>query len=87
MKTEDKSPGKPEKPEIVIHIDKTQYRAPKSPMTGAELRALGAVGSDYDLWQKVPGKDDLLVDPATVIELKNGDHFYTAPGTLNPGGW
>jgi len=77
---------KPEpKGDIVIHIDKKQYRAPKEEMTGAELRALAGITDKYDLWKKVPGGDDIKIGRDEVVVLKNGDHFYTAPSTLNPG--
>lgn len=73
------------KDKIVIHIDKKEYKAPKNPMTGAEIKALGEVPTNYDLWLKVPGKDDQPIADGTSVTLKNGDHFYSAPSTLNPG--
>lgn len=71
---------------IVILIDKQEFKTSKNPMTGAELKALAAIGSNYDLWRKVPGKDDERIADTTSVTLKNGDHFYSAPSTLNPGG-
>jgi hypothetical protein len=70
---------------IVIHIDKKEFRAPKNPMTGQELKELGGVPANYDLWHKIPGKDDDRVGDDESVQLKNGDHFYSAPSTLNPG--
>src|SRR5688572_29748803 len=70
----------------VIHIDGTQHRAPVNPMSGAQLKALGGVSNKYDLWKKVPGRDDLKIADSDSVGLKNGDHFYSAPSTLNPGG-
>jgi hypothetical protein len=69
-----------------IHIDNTLHKAPKNPMTGRELKQLGSVAANYDLWKKVPGKDDFRIGDGDVIDLKPGDHFYSAPGSLNPGG-
>ena len=72
---------------IVIHIDKKEFRAPKNPMTGRELKELGGVPANYDLWHKIPGKDDQRVADDESVQLKNGDHFYSAPSTLNPGAY
>jgi hypothetical protein len=71
---------------IKIHIDKQLRDAPKTPVTGAELKAIGAVKDGFDLFQKIPGKDDNLIKDADTIDLKNGDQFYSAPSSLNPGG-
>jgi hypothetical protein len=73
---------------IPISIDKEPLKAPKSPMTGAELRALPEpdIASDRDLWLEVPGPaDDVLVTLDRNLDLKPGMHFYTAPSTINPG--
>ena len=72
---------------VKIHIDKELYESP-DPTTGAALYVLGKIDvSKYDLWKKVPGKgdDDLIPNDTTVIDLKNGDHFYSAQKNLNPG--
>jgi hypothetical protein len=70
---------------IKIHIDKKLCDAPKETMSGAELKTLGGVKSDRDLFKTIPGKDDLLVKDADLVTLKPGDHFYSAPSSLNPG--
>lgn len=75
--------------EIAIHIENKPYKAPKTPMTGAELRLLAEphIESDRDLFLTVPGKpDDLPIDDSTAVDLKPGMHFYSAPKTINPGG-
>lgn len=79
-------PGGP--PFIPVSIDNKPYKAPHSPITGAELRALPDpdVPVDRDLWLEVPGSDDdIKVLPTATIEVKSGAQFYTAPGTINPG--
>lgn len=73
-------------PPIKIHIDKKLYTASKETMNGADLKILGEIKSDRDLFQKVPGKDDLLIKDPDSVQLKNGDQFYSAPSSLNPGG-
>ncbi len=77
-----------DKTHIPITIDKEPFKAPKTPMTGAELRALPKpdVPGDRDLWLEVPGSgDDILIEPTRNVDLKPGMHFYTAPRTINPG--
>ena len=72
--------------EVVIIIDKKQYRSP-NPTTGAALYALAGVPGDHDLFLEVQGHGDdtLIQNSATPVELKNGSHLYTAQRTLNPG--
>lgn len=73
--------------EVSIIIDKKEHKSP-NPTTGAALYVLGGVKPDHDLWEEVPGRgDDLLIaNSSTPIALKDGEHFYTAKKTLNPGG-
>jgi hypothetical protein len=74
---------------IPIHIENKPYKAPKTPMTGAELRALAEpdVSADRDLFLTVPGPaDDRLVGDNEPIDLEPGMHFYSAPRSINPGG-
>lgn len=72
--------------EISIIIDKKEYKAPKEEMTGAELKVLGNVGSDRDLFEEMPGKqDDKKISDNETVHLKDGMHFYSVPKTINPG--
>jgi hypothetical protein len=84
-KAESKDKDKDKDHDIQIHIDNKGYKASKNPMTGTELKQLGGIAGNYDLWQKVPGKDDKLIKDSDSVQLKNGDHFYSAPSSLNPG--
>lgn len=70
--------------EVTIHIDKQEFKVP-SPQTGEQLRDLGNVGSDYDLWEEVPGGQDKLIEPTDSVELKNGEHFFSVQKSINPG--
>jgi hypothetical protein len=72
--------------EVTIIIDKKEKKSP-NPTTGAALYQLGEVAAGYDLWKEVPGKgdDELIPNDGTPEMLKNGDHFYTAQSSLNPG--
>lgn len=79
----------PHEDHIPIQIDHKPYKAPKTPMTGAELKALAdpPIGNDRDLFRVVPGPaDDVLVNDGDSVDLQPGMHFYTAPKTINPGG-
>lgn len=72
--------------ETTIHIDKKVLKSP-DPTTGAALYVLGNVGADYELFREVhgQGEDEPVPNDATPIDLKNGEKFYTAQRTLNPG--
>lgn len=73
---------------IPIQIDHKPYKAPKTEMTGAELRALAEpnIGSERDLFEEVPGQgDDLPIANDQTVQLKPGMHFYSAPSNINPG--
>lgn len=76
----------PTKDEVHIIIDKKEHVSP-NPTTGAALYLLGNVPSGYDLFREVRGKgdDDFIPNDNSEVTLKNGDHFYTAQSTLNPG--
>jgi len=72
---------------IAIHIDRKQVFAEKTPMTGAELKALGGVNPAFDLFLVIPGPgDDQLISDDQPVDLKPGMHFVSAPRDLNPGG-
>ena len=75
-------------PVIPVVIDHRPYKAPKSPMTGAELRVLAQppIGAARDLWREVPGPgDDVRIGDADQVALHPGMHFYSAPRTIDPG--
>lgn len=83
-KDEERGDHKPK--EVTIHVDGTAYKSP-NPTTGAALYVLGKVKEGYDLFREVRGKgdDELIKNEGSPVELKNGDHFYSAQSTLNPG--
>lgn len=76
-----------EKKEVAIQIDRAHYEVKKKEMTGAELRDLPAppVGPERDLFEVVPGEPDLKIETTTVVKIKNGLRFFTAPAHINPG--
>ena len=72
---------------IPIFIDGIKRLAPKPAMTGAELKALGEVPPDYQLFLEVPGPTpDIGIRDDEVVDLKPGMHFVAVvPGTLGAG--
>jgi len=75
------------KHEYKIQIDRTKYEVEKSVMTGAELRKLPNpdIPTDRDLYQVVPGSDDVKIEMTAKVKIKDGLRFFTAPGHINPG--
>lgn len=72
---------------IPIQIDGRPFKAPKTPMTASELKMLGGVAADYDLWFETPGPaDDQKLADSAPFPVRQGNHFYSAQRTINPGG-
>jgi hypothetical protein len=73
--------------QVVIHIDKKEYKSGAEELTGAQLRTLADpdIGAQFDLWLEVPGKEDEKIGDDETVELKNGMHFFSAPRQINPG--
>jgi hypothetical protein len=74
--------------EIPIKIENKPYKAPKSSMTGLELRDLAdpKITPDRDLYLEVHGRGkDRLIGDQEAVALEPGMHFYIAPKTVNPG--
>jgi hypothetical protein len=73
--------------EVNIVIDKQHKKSP-SPTTGAALYVLGSVKPGYDLFRETHGHgdDELIRNDGTEYTLHNGERFYSAQQTLNPGG-
>lgn len=86
--TEDKSQQDDKHaPKFQIQIDRAHYTVTKEKMTGAELRQVPTppIGADRDLFEVVPGNPDLKIADTTVVEIRNGARFFTAPANINPG--
>ena len=75
----DEDPGK-----IRIFVNDKPYFAPKPAMTGVDIKDLGGIPRDYQLFKEVPGRaDDLLVRDDETVNLKSGDKFHgIVPGNL-----
>lgn len=87
----EKEHGKPEgghdKDKYQIQIDRTHYTVHQREMTGAEIRRVpdSPIEHDRDLFQVIAGGADLKIEDDTVVEIRNGVRFFTAPAHINPG--
>lgn len=69
--------------QVSVIINKKQQFV-ESPITGAELRRVGDIPRDNQLFREVPGNapDELIRDEVT-YDVKPGTHFYDLPkGTV-----
>ncbi len=78
---------KPDPKGYAIQIDRVQYEVFEEKLTGAELRQVPSppVPPDRDLFQVVPGHDDLKIKDDDTVQIHDGLRFFTAPNTINPG--
>lgn len=69
---------------INIFINDKKFVAPKQVMSGAELKALGGIPAEYQLFLEEPGpKPDRGVRDNEQVELKRGMRFFgVVPGNL-----
>jgi multiubiquitin len=70
-----------------IKIDRTEYTVTARSLSGAQIRALPVppIGPDRDLFEVVPGNADRKIGENTLVEMRNGLRFFTAPAQINPG--
>jgi hypothetical protein len=75
-----------QKTEVNIHIDRTKFTSP-TPTAGVSLYALGGIRAGYDLFREAHGSgdDEPIKNDQTEYNLHDGDKFYSAQSTLNPG--
>jgi len=68
---------------ISIHINGAQFFVGET-VTGAELRSLGQIPPDNQLFLETPGPSpDILIRDDQSYELKPGSHLYDLPkGTV-----
>lgn len=87
MTTQDEQHGESKPKETVIFIDKKQFKVPEPSLTGSQLRHLPnpPIGPGRDLYEEVPGGEDLLIGEDQRVELKDGMHFFTTPHSITPG--
>lgn len=73
--------------ETHIQIDRAPYTVLEQAMTGAQIRQIPTppIGPERDLFEVVPGAPDRKILDTTVVQVHNGQRFFTAPGQINPG--
>lgn len=80
--------GKPEPSKgFRIRIDRTDYTVTEEKLNGEQLRHVPEtpIPPDRDLYQVVPGRDDLKIKNDDTVQMHDGLRFYTVPSTINPG--
>lgn len=72
---------------VVIHIDRKQFKVTVDKMSETDLRKLPEpdISEDYDLWVEQPGQDDRKLEPGEIVALRNGMHFASVQRATNPG--
>jgi hypothetical protein len=78
--------AKPHK-DVHIQIDRTPYAVTAHSLTGAQIRQIPVppIGAERDLFEVVPGAPDRKILDSDVVQIHNGQRFFTAPGQINPG--
>lgn len=71
---------------VHITIDRKHYESPQE-TTGHALYVLGNIQQGYDLFREAHGSgdDELIRNDQSPVVLHDGDKFYSAQSTLNPG--
>jgi len=80
-------PKEEKEKQVKVHIDNKSYEFLRdTEVTGAELKAKAGIGSDYELYRKVPGSatDELITDTKALL-LEPGMHFFSALKSVTPG--
>lgn len=54
---------------VELIVDQKPYKWEKETITGAEIRVLAGVAPGFELWQDVPGPEDIEIADTTVIDL------------------
>lgn len=63
-----------------LFIDNERYDWDKDTITGSELRELGSLPDDVEIYWKNPGNPDIAVENDTIVDLtenKGPDRFST----------
>lgn len=65
-------------PKHTIYIDEKPYEAHSNTLSGAQIRAIGSVVADYQLFLEEPGDDRPIADTDSV-KIHNNMKFYSLP--------
>lgn len=77
----------PKNKEFHIQIDRVHFTVTQQQLTGLQLRQIPPtpIGPDRDLFEVVPGGTDRKIGDNDVVEIRDGERFFTAPAQINPG--
>ena len=72
---------------FTIQIDRVQYTVTGNRFTGAKLRQVPTppIPADRDIFEIIPGRPDKKVEDDDRFLIADGQRFFTAPNTINPG--
>lgn len=76
--TAEKGEHPPHGAKHTIEIDGKEYPVSEQTMTGAQLKALAGIASEYQLFLEQPGEDRSVGDNDS-IKLNNSMKFYSLP--------
>jgi len=69
-----------------IHINKKLFKVAEPSLTGAQLKVLGGIPPENQLFLEQHGGKDVPIGNQQVVEIRNGLHFFdVAPGTFGHG--
>lgn len=72
--------NKKKKKHINIWVNNQKFTAPKSEMTGQEIKALASIPKENRLFLENPGpKDDAPIGDEEIVKLRSGMRFYDLP--------
>lgn len=75
---EGKDKEKSGKHQITIFVNNVSFTTQERKLSGAQIKALAGVPSDYELFQ-VKGDQTLPIGAEQVVHLENNDHFRAIP--------
>ena len=72
---------------FTIQIDRVQYEVKGNRFTGARLRQVPnpPIPATRDIFEIIPGRPDRKIDDDDGLLIADGQRFFTAPNTINPG--
>jgi hypothetical protein len=83
----DEKPEKDHPQKFQIQIDRVHFTVTQVKMTGLQLRQVppAPIGPDRDLFEVVPGGTDRKIADDEIVQIRDGERFFTAPAQINPG--
>ena len=72
---------------FTIQIDRVKYEVEGNRFSGAKLRQVPTppIPPDRDIFEIIPGAPDRKIEDEDRFLIADGQRFFTAPNTINPG--